>query len=352
MSNITKDSRYIIFLETILEKIQIARIEASKKVNKATIELYYSIGNLIVEKQTEYGWGKSIVEQLSKDLQEITDTTISFSERNLWLMRQLFIEYKNYPDLLPYIFNIPWGQNIVILQKIKDYKAKKYYLKATAGYAWGRTVLINQIKANAYEYHLENPKQHNFKETLPKHQSEQADKAMKSVYNLEILGINKPIHERQMEKRMVEKIKNVLMELGYGFTFIGNQYKLKGNTKDYYIDLLFYHRGLRCLVAIELKTGEYKAEYAGKLNLYLNLLDQQVKMEDENPSIGIILCAEKDNFEVEFSLKNFNKPIGVAEYQLTKELPNKLKGKLPSAIELKQYLKDKYGFENDKEQLL
>jgi len=346
MSNIIKDNRYLKFLETILEKIQIARIDASQKVNYATMELYYSIGNLIVEKQAEYGWGNSVVEQLSKDLQEITDTTISFSERNLWLMKQLFVEYKGNTDLLKFVFNIPWGQNIVILQKIKDNTAKEYYLKATAGYAWGRTVLINQIKAKAYEYHLENPKQHNFIETLPKHQSEQADKAMKSVYNLELLGINKPIHERQLEKRMVEKIKVVLMELGYGFTFIGNQYKLKGNTKDYYIDLLFYHRGLRCLVAIELKTGEYKAEYAGKLNLYLNLLDQQVKMNDENPSIGIILCAEKDSFEVKFSLKDFHKPIGVAEYQLTKELPDKLRGKLPSALELKEHLKDKYGFEN------
>jgi len=311
------------------------------------MKLYYSIGNLIVEKQTEYGWGASIVEQLSKDLQEITDATISFSERNLWLMKQLFVEYRDHEYLLKYVYNIPWGQNIVILQKIKDYNEREYYLKATVGYAWGRTVLINQIKANAYEYHLENPKQHNFNETLPKYQSEQADKAIKSVYNLEILGINKPIHERQMEKRMVEKIKDVLMELGYGFTFIGNQYKLKGNTKDYFIDLLFYHRGLRCLVAIELKTGEYKAEYAGKLNLYLNLLDNQMKMKDENPSIGIILCAEKDSFEVEFSLKDFHKPIGVAEYQLTKELPDKLKGKLPSAIELKKHLKDKYGFENN-----
>jgi predicted nuclease of restriction endonuclease-like (RecB) superfamily len=345
MSELKKDNRYIKFLETILDKIQIARIDASQKVNLATMELYYSIGNLIVEKQAGYGWGSSVVEQLSNDLQEITDATISFSERNLWLMKQMFVEYKEHEHLLKYVFNIPWGQNIVILQKIKDYKAREYYLKATAGYAWGRTVLINQIKANAYEYHLENPKQHNFNETLPKHHSEQADLAMKSVYNLEILGINKPIHERQMEKRMVEKIKDLLMELGYGFTFIGNQYKLKGNTKDYFIDLLFYHRGLRCLVAIELKTGEYKSEYAGKLNLYLNLLDNQVKMKDENPSIGIILCAEKDSFEVEFSLKDFQKPIGVAEYHLTKELPDKLKGKLPSAIELKDHLKDKYGFE-------
>ncbi len=346
MNRLIKDERYLQFLEIVLQKIQKARIDASQKVNQATIELYYSIGNLIVEKLMEYSWGNSVVELLAKDLEEIADSPVSFSERNLWLMKQLFVEYNKHDELLQYVFNIPWGQNIVIMQKIKDYDEKKYYLKATRGYSWGRTVLINQIKANAYQYHLENPKQHNFNETLPKHQSEQADKAMKSVYNLEMLGIDQPIHERRMELRMVDKIKDVLMELGYGFTFIRNQYKLKGNTKDYYIDLLFYHRGLRCLVAIELKTGEYKAEYAGKMNLYLNLLDQQTKMEDENPSIGIILCAEKDSFEVEFSLKGFQKPIGVAEYQLTKELPDKLKGKLPSASELKEHLRDKYGFDN------
>lgn len=135
MSSLIKDNRYITFLEIVLKKIQIARIEASQKVNHATIELYYSIGNLIVEKQTEYGWGNSVVEQLSKDLQEITDATISFSERNLWLMKQLFIEYKDHDELLQYVFNIPWGQNIAILQKIKKYKAREYYLKATVGYA-------------------------------------------------------------------------------------------------------------------------------------------------------------------------------------------------------------------------
>jgi len=347
MSGMLRDRRYIQFLEHVLEKIQLARIDAAQKINQATIELYYDIGRMIVEKQTEYGWGNSVVEQLSKDLSEITNITISFSERNLWLMKQLYVEYEKFPDLHNYIFKVPWGQNIVILQKIKDITAREYYLQATIGHAWGRTVLINQIKARAYEYQLENPKQNNFKQTLPVHRYEQADNAMKSVYNLEFLGINKPIHERKMEKRMVEKIKKLIMELGYGFTFIGNQYKLKGNAKDYFIDLLFYHRSLRCLVAIELKAGEFKAEYAGKLNLYLNLLDQQVKLPDENSSIGIILCAEKDSFEVEFSLKDLNKPIGVAEYQLTKELPDKLKGKLPSAFELKQFLKEKYGFDND-----
>jgi predicted nuclease of restriction endonuclease-like (RecB) superfamily len=260
-------------------------------------------------------------------------------------MKQIYTEYIDYPDLQKYVLEIPWGQNIQILQKIKDYKAREYYLKCTKGFAWSRNVLINQIKANAYEHHLENPKQHNFEKTLPEYYSEQADKAMKSIYNLEFLGAKQSIKERDLEKLMIENVKKLLMELGYGFTFIGNQYKLKGNTKDYFVDLLFFHRGLRCLVAIELKAGEFKAEYAGKINLYLNLLDQQVKMDGENPPIGIILCAEKDNFEVEFSLKDFNKPIGVAEYHLTKQLPDKFKGQLPSAQEIKEQIKQKYGFD-------
>jgi predicted nuclease of restriction endonuclease-like (RecB) superfamily len=257
-------------------------------------------------------------------------------------MKQLYIEYKNYPESYEDVFKVPWGQNILILQRIKDHKVREYYLKATSQFAWSRNVLLNQIKANAYENHLVNPKQHNFERALPSHLAEQADSAMKSVYNLELLGINKPIHERQMEKLMVEKIKNLIMELGYGFCFVGNQYKIKGNTKDYYVDLLFYHRKLRSLVAFEIKAGEFKAEYAGKINLYLNLLDEQVKMEDENPSIGIILCAEKDNFEVEYSLRTINKPIGVAEYRLTKELPDGLKGKLPTAQELKEEFSKKF----------
>ena len=345
MSNIVKNIDYREFLEQVLEEIQKARIKASNKLIHAKIELYFNIGKIIVDKQKQYSWGKSVVEQLARDLQEITDTSISFSERNLWFMKQFYTEYIHYPDLQNLILEVPWGQNILILQKLKDYKSREYYLKSTIGFAWSRNVLLNQIKSNAYEYHLENPKQHNFKETLPEHLSEQADNAMKSVYNLELLGVKQPIKERELEKLMVINVKKFLMELGYGFTFIGNQYKLKGNTKDYFIDLLFFHRGLKCLVAIELKVGEYKAEYASKLNLYLSLLDQQVRMKDENPPIGIILCAEKDNFEVEFSLKDFNKPIGVAEYQLTRELPDKFKGKLPSAIEIKEKIKEKYGFD-------
>jgi predicted nuclease of restriction endonuclease-like (RecB) superfamily len=248
------------------------------------------------------------------------------------------LEYKNETELLEIAFTIPWGQNLLIMHKIKDNKEKMYYLNATDKLGWSRSVLLNQIKADAYKHHFINPKLSNFDKALPVHLSEQANEAMKSEYNLDFLGITKPILERELENRLVENIRDLLLELGYGFTFIGNQYRLKLNQKEYFIDLLFYHRFLKCLVAIELKTVEFEPEFAGKMNFYLELLDEQEKQQDDNPSIGIILCPTKDNIEVEYSLRSNSKPIGVSEYKLTHELPNKLKGKVPTAKELKQML--------------
>ena len=226
------------------------------------------------------------------------------------------------------------------MSKIKDIKEREYYLKATAGNAWSRSVLLNQIKAEAYQTYLENPKTHNFNQVLPEHLAEQADETLKSKYNLEFLGVNKPILERQLENLMVENVKKLILELGYGFCFIGNQYRLYLGNKYYDVDLLFFHRKLRCLVAIELKTTEFEPEYSGKLDFYLELLNKQKRLPDENPSIGIILCAEKDSIEVEYSLNVAKNPISVADYQLTKKLPQKLKGKLPSVRELTEKAKD------------
>ncbi len=222
----------------------------------------------------------------------------------------------------------------MIISKIKDIKEREYYLKATAGNAWSRNVLLNQIKGDAYQLYLDNPKKHNFKLALPEHLAEQADEALKSKYNLEFLGITKPMHERQLENLLVENVKKLILELGYGFCFIGNQHRLYLGKKYYDVDLLFFHRKLHCLVAIDLKTKEFEPEFTGKMDYYLQLLDDQMKMPEENPSIGIILCAEKDNLEVEYALKLAKNPIGVAEYQLTKKLPRYLQGQLPSAKEL------------------
>lgn len=328
------DKNYKGFLKEIKQQIQSARMQAARSVNHELIILYLNIGKSITERQEQFKWGKSVVEQLANDLQNEFEGETGYSSRNLWDMRRFYLSYKDYPNLRQLVAEIPWGHNLLILNKTEDVKEREYYLKASAKMAWSRNVLLNQIKANAYKNQMLDKKQHNYKKVLPAHLAEQADETLKSTYNLEFLGIKTPLLERALENKLIEKVKKLILELGYGFCYIGNQYKLTLGKKDYFIDLLFYHRKLRCLVAIELKTGGFQPEFAGKMNFYLNLLDEQMKMEDENPSIGIILCAEKDHIEVEYSLKGINKPVGVAEYQLTRKLPKKLIKELPSVKEL------------------
>jgi len=336
-----RTQNYNDFFNDIIATIEKARYDAFKSVNYNQIQQNYKIGNIIVERQNKFGWGKSIVERLSKDLKKIIDGTKGYSIQNLWNMRQFYLEYKDNKKLFKLSLSVPWSHNILIIQKIKDDKEREYYLKATDEMAWSRAVLLNQIKANAYEYQKQLPKQSNYEKALPEHLSEQANEALKSGYNLDFLGVVKPIKERELENLLISQIKDFLLELGYGFCFIGNQYKLTLNTKEYFVDLLFYHRILKCLVVIELKTVEFDPIFVGKMDIYLALVDEQLKQEDDNPSIGIILCPAKDKSEVEFALNIFHKPIGVAEYKLTKELPEKLRGKLPTAKELSDKVFDK-----------
>lgn len=331
---ITDKNHYTNFFNQIVQMIEEARYQAFQSLNKHNIVLNFNIGETIVKKQTEHSWGKSVVEKLSKDLQVIMDGKKGYSVQSLWNMRQFYLEYKNLPELLELTFEVPWMHNMLIIQKVKDNAEREYYLKATKEMAWSRAVLLNQVKADAYKYYLKMPKQSNYEKALPEHLSEQANEALKSGYNLDFLGVTKPVKERELENLLVGRIKDFLLELGYGFCFIGNQYKLTLNTKEYFLDLLFYHRILKCLVVIELKTVEFQPEFAGKMDFYLALADKQLKQEDDNPSIGIILCPTKDNDEVEFVLNLIHKPIGVAEYRLTKELPEKLQGKLPTSKEL------------------
>jgi len=323
--------QYAEFLESIKRTIQRARTRAYYSANKELIGLYWNIGREIADRQEREGWGKSVVERLSRDLRKEFPGMSGFSARNLWDMKRFYEEYTDVQDLRQLVAEIPWGQNLLIINKVKDVAARAYYIKAVHTLGWSRNVLLNQIKAKAYERQVMSGKQHNFTETLPEHIAQQADEAMKDVYMLDFLGISKPVVEREMERRMVNKIRDVILELGYGFSFIGNQYRIKLNDKEYFIDLLFYHRKLRSLVAIELKAGSFQPEYAGKMNFYLNLLDDLVKEPDENPSIGIILCADRDRIEVEYALRGIDKPVGVAEYVLTKKLPKNLIGKLPDS---------------------
>jgi len=280
---------------------------------------------------------------------------ISWSPRNLWFMRQLVSEYSilNQADselekvnqagseieiVKQLVSQVPWQHNVLIIQKVKDHKARIFYLQSTIKNRYSRAVLLHQIKADAYSNFLQHKSQHNFEAVLPEHFLEQAKESIKSVYSLDFLDINKPITERQLEKIMVEKVKRLMMELGYGFCFIGNQYRLTLGEKEYFIDLLFYHRILKCLVAVELKVIEFEPEFVGKLDYYLELIDEQLKQPDDQPSIGILLVPYKDQLEVEYALRVANKPIGVAQYTLSKELPTELLGKLPTVEQFKQIL--------------
>jgi len=339
------DQSYIEFLAEIKDSIHSARIRSSRAANRELTQLYWTIGKEIVDRQSQHGWGKSVVERLSVDLSAEFAGMSGFSAQNLWYMRQFYLEYNTTPNLQQLVGEIPWGHNLLIMGRVKKQAAREYYLKMTAQMGWSRKVLLNQIKAQAYERHAVAPKKHNFVETLPEHLAEQADEAMKDVYMLDFLGIAKPVVEREMERRMVNRIRDVILELGYGFSFIGNQYKVTLEESEYFIDLLFYHRKLKCLVAIELKSGDFKPEYAGKMNFYLNILDDFVREPEENPSIGIILCAGSKRIEVEYALRSINRPVGVAEYTLTRDLPKELAGKLPDAKQIEDEILREIGVE-------
>lgn len=235
---------------------------------------------------------------------------------------------------------VPWGHHANMLAKISDPAARFYYLRATAQCGWSRKVLLNQIKSGLYERAVKEKKTHNFDLALPEHLAEQADEMLKSRYNLEFLGIARPMKERELEDRLIERLQQFLLELGYGFCFVGRQYRLTLGRKEYFVDLLFYHRFLKAMVAFDLKIGEFEPEHAGKMDFYLNLLNEQERAPDDQPSIGIILCAEKDEVEVEFALKTKGNPIGVATYELQATLPVELKGKLPSPKQLEDVVRE------------
>ncbi len=334
------DKTYKDFIQELKQKIYNAKTKAILSANRMMIELYLDIGREIVKKQEKLGWGKSVVEQMSKDLKKEFGEKSGYSTQNLWYMRQFYNSYKDNIFLQQLVGEIPWGSNIVIFTKCKDDIQKKYYLEQTIEYAWNRNVLTHHIKTNLFERDDRKEKLNNFEFTLAGKLTGLAADMVKSEYNLEFLELAKDAHEREVGSSLLENIKKFLLELGYGFSFIDNQYRLALNENEYFIDLLFFHRKLNALVAIELKVGKFKPEYAGKMNFYLNLLNDTVKMPHENPSIGIILCTDEDSFEVEYSLLNTSQPMGVSTYTLKDTLPEELNNALPSKEELEQTIKE------------
>ncbi len=310
------DSEYAQILQQAVSEIQTARITVARQVNSAVNSAYWNIGKLLFEKNLESGYGSGVVKRLSVDLKE-QFPDMGLSPRNLWDMKRFYERYNACDSKLRQaVAVLPWGHNLLLLSKVENSDAVEFYAQECLQKGWSRDMLLNAIKMSTYATRQSQIKTNNFDSVLPMAQANYANEVFRSSYNLGFLGITEPIRELELEKRLVSKIKSFILELGRGFSFIGNQYRLEYNNKEYFVDMLFFHRRLRSLVAIELKIGAFQAEYVGKMNLYLSLLDRFEKGENENSSIGIILCADKDHLDVEIALQDVNKPIGVAEYQL------------------------------------
>lgn len=322
------------FVKDIKQKILSSQYEALKAVNKELISLYWEIGRSIVEKQESFGWGKSIVKNLSNELQLEFVGMKGFSVQNLWNMRQFYLEYHQNEKLQTLSREIAWSHNVVIFQKSKDNLEREFYIQMTKKFGWTYRVLDNQIDNNSYEKFLLN--QTNFNNTIVEKYKHQAVLAIKDEYNFSFLELGDDYSEHELETGLINKVREFLAQMGSDFTFIGNQYKLEVDDEEYFIDLLLYHRKLKSLIAIELKIGKFKPEYAGKMNFYLAALNDTVKLPDENPSIGIIICKEKKRTTVEYALKDSNQPIGVATYKLTESLPIDYKGLLPTSKEIEE----------------
>lgn len=332
------ESQYSGFLAEIKEKIYQSQHEAFKAVNKELIDLYWSIGQLIVSRQNEYGWGKSIVDNLSNDLQKEFPGIKGFSSSNLWRMKNFYLHYHVDEKLAQLVRQIGWSHNLIVLEKCKDDLEREFYIKMAKKYGWTKNVLIHQVEGNSYGRFLIN--QTNFDKTLEEKYIHQAKLAVKDSYSFDFLEMAEDYKERDLELGLVNNVRSFLMEMGGDYSFIGNQYRLELEGDEYFIDLLLYHRRLKCLLAIELKTTAFKPEYAGKMQFYLSVLDDKMKLTDENPSIGIIICKSKNKTVVEYALKTATKPMGVADYSLSKTVPTDLKGLLPTPEEIMKSLSE------------
>jgi predicted nuclease of restriction endonuclease-like (RecB) superfamily len=345
---------YLVILDDLKKKIRKARQKAAIVVNTELLAIYWEIGRTIIHQQQAAGWGKKIVGTLSKDLRvEFTDMK-GFSERNLVYMQTFANAWPHFPFAQPVVAElkktskgenefaqplvaqIPWAHHIIILTKLSSLAERLFYIKKTAENGWSKSILALQIESGL---HLRQGNAiNNFTATLPKPQSDLARETLKSPYIFEFLGIGGEMHERDLEKALIQHIKKFMLELGKGFAYVGNQYNIKVEEDDYFLDLLFYNYHLHCFVVFELKVGNFKAEYTGKLNLYINTVNNQIKGAEDKPTIGILLCKTPNKTLVKYSLQGVSTPMGIAEYEFTKALPKQLKGEIPTIEELEYEL--------------
>jgi predicted nuclease of restriction endonuclease-like (RecB) superfamily len=323
-------------LEEIKKRVRAAQYDALKAVNTELVALYWDIGGMIAQRQKDLGWGKSVVEMLARDLQTEFPGMSGFSVQNLWYMRQFFLAYTGKSKLQPLVGEISWSKHLIILGRCKDDQAREFYIRMTRKFGWSKNVLALRIEDQTYEKTLLG--QTNFEKILPEPVRNQAKLAVRDEYTFDFLELGEEHSERELERAIIARVEGFLREMGGMFAFMGSQYRLEIEGEEFFIDLLLYHRILKCLVAVELKITEFKPEYVGKMQFYLAALDDRVRLPDENPSIGMILCRSKKRAIVEYALRESNKPIGVAAYRIVRRLPAELKGKLPEPAQIQRLL--------------
>jgi predicted nuclease of restriction endonuclease-like (RecB) superfamily len=332
-------------LRDLKVRIEQAQVRAALAVNSELVLLYWNIGRDILMRQQQQGWGAKVVDRLAADLRRAFPDMKGFSRTNLLYMRSLADTYADEQFVQQVVGQIPWGHNVRILDQVKDSQAREFYIRQTIQHGWSRPVLEMQIESKLYQ--RQGGATTNFERTLPAPQSDLARQLLKDPYNFDFLTLRQEAYERDLERGLIEHIREFLLELGVGFAFVGSQYHVEVGGQDFYLDLLFYHLRLRAYVVIELKVTEFKPEYAGKMNFYLSAVDDLLRHEQDQPSIGIILCKTKNKVVAEYALRDTQKPIGVSSFQLTESLPAKLQGSLPTIEELEAELSDMRSAEVD-----
>ncbi len=326
------DENYSSLLNGLKQRIRSAQIKAAIAVNQELILLYWQIGREILLRQQQEGWGSKIITRLAKDLKREFPDMKGFSQRNLKYMRAFAEAWPDESIVQQAAAQIPWFHNCVLIERVKDSEERLWYVQKTVENGWSRNVLSMQIESGLYQ--RQGGAITNFARTLPNPQSDLAQNIIKDPYHFDFLNLAENAQERDLEKALVDHIRDFLLELGTGFSFVGSQYHLEVGGEDFYIDLLFYHLQLRCFVVIDLKMGEFRPEFSGKMNFYVSAIDNLMRHSSDNPTIGIILCKTKNKTIAEYALQDVNKPIGVSTHRIGGELPEALKDSLPSVEQL------------------
>ena len=325
---ISEIEKYNSFLVDIKTQIKLSQQKAFNAVNQEMISLYFNIGKMINTWQKELGWGAKVIDKLSLDILNEFPTMSGFSTRNLKLMVQFYKEYSNDEFVQPIVAQIPWTHNIILIQKIKDKNIRFWYMEQTLNNGWSKDILSLMIKSEVHN--RTGNLVSNFSQILPPLESDLVQQSFKDPYRFDFLTITEPFRERELENNLIKHMEKFLIELGSGFAFVGRQYKLEIGDDEFYIDLLFYHLKLRCFIVVELKKGKFKPEYSGQVNFYCSAIDGILAQKDDKPTIGLILCQEKNEIVAEYSLRNMTQPIGISEYQLTEVLPKEFESSLPT----------------------